>query len=436
MKKFFVFRKFFAILLSCMLFVSLIGNAAAVSSSEVMPLTVTGSEVEPNNTFATAQTMHSDYTLTGYIGYAGDVDYYKVTFPASGYANFWLGDIPSTMDLDLFIYNSAYTLIASKIDGGSAELISNMEVVAGETYYIKVQAFYGDMYDTADSYLIRAKMYLDEYIYYAQNPLNITATNLEKTYSTSYPTLSWKTALINEGCVISSYAMVLNNMDATISSVEDVRLADENGNMSSMSNVAADPYTVMIANANAYAGNDITYNATEDKFYIDSTRYPVGTNIYDIALRFGVEYDRYNFNSSHTNEYKKNAAAYLVAENPQGICLFFENPSVEDSTHMIVLTETSYTVSSDFALMDPTISSQSISDSTIMALAEETVVAGHMRTYTTLASAAVIEDGEQFIVFDPYSVTHDGGNVCLSDSYTGNTYTWNQLFRIEVLYRP
>lgn len=191
MKKNKVFYKAISLIL---LTVSTLSFPANVAAASIVPQTVTGSEHEPNNTFATAQIMHSDYTLTGYINSAGDVDYYQVTFPISGYASFWLGNIPSSMDLDLFIYNQSRTQIASSTGNGNAELISNVAVTAGQKYYIKVESFHADLYDASNPYLIRTKVQMNSYAYFSQNPTNFSTTNLEKTY-TSYDSSDWKSLL-------------------------------------------------------------------------------------------------------------------------------------------------------------------------------------------------------------------------------------------------
>lgn len=427
MKKNKVFYKAISLIL---LTVSTLSFPANVAAASIVPQTVTGSEHEPNNTFATAQIMHSDYTLTGYINSAGDVDYYQVTFPISGYASFWLGNIPSSIDLDLFIYNQSRTQIASSTGNGNAELISNVAVTAGQKYYIKVESFHADLYDASNPYLIRTKVQMNSYAYFSQNPTNFSTTNLEKTY-TSYDSSDWKSLLTNTGCVICGYAMILNNLGATLTEkMKDVRTANSNGNMTEIAKMEADPYSVMLAAADVSA-TDITYS--NGRFNIAAKKDPMRSAIATVSEKFGTNYKLYKFTSgSKTATYKKQLAAYLVAEHPQGIGLYFSNGS---SMHLVVLTETSYTVGEDFVPMNPT-------SSTALAYSEEleqfnmqpTSISSDAALWGAKA-ATTIEDGDKFIIYDPYCGNkYEGEGVLLSNSYTGKLYTWSDLATISVFY--
>ncbi|PWM56583.1 MAG: hypothetical protein DBX93_04960 [Oscillospiraceae bacterium] len=432
MKKNKVFYKAISLIL---LTVSTLSFPANVAAASIVPQTVTGSEHEPNNTFATAQIMHSDYTLTGYINSAGDVDYYQVTFPVSGYASFWLGNIPSSMDLDLFIYNQSRTQIASSTGNGNAELISNVAVTAGQKYYIKVESFHADLYDASNPYLIRTKVQMNSYAYFSQNPTNFSTTNLEKTY-TSYDSSDWKSLLTNTGCVICGYAMILNNLGATLTEkMKDVRTANSNGDMTDVASMEADPYSVMLAACNITNSSAITYS--NGRFNIAAKKDPMRSAIATVSEKFGTNYKLYKFTSgSKTATYKKQLAAYLVAEHPQGIGLYFSNGS---SMHLAVLTESSYTVGEDFVPMSPTSStalgySEELEQNSESFNMQPTAVASDAALLGTKA-ATTIEDGDKFIIYDPYhESTSKGDGILLSNSYTGKVYTWDDLYTISVFY--
>ncbi|HET7863671.1 MAG TPA: S8 family serine peptidase, partial [Burkholderiaceae bacterium] len=79
-----------------------------------MPLT----EVEPNNTRATAQKSTFRHGIvTGSLSSATDNDYYAVTVAPGRYLAVLLKPAP-TADLDLYVYDSAGALIGKSIQGG------------------------------------------------------------------------------------------------------------------------------------------------------------------------------------------------------------------------------------------------------------------------------------------------------------------------------
>ena len=55
-------------------------------------------ESEPNNTYRQANKTNDDDYMKGKISSSGDVDWFVVSFPSAGQANFWLGNIPSGKD--------------------------------------------------------------------------------------------------------------------------------------------------------------------------------------------------------------------------------------------------------------------------------------------------------------------------------------------------
>lgn len=119
----------------------------------------TMSESEPNNTFSTANTIYDNYDVNGVITTVYDVDYYKIQFSNSGKANFWLGNISSGSNLDLYVYNENQQLLySSNNSSNSQELINNKVVVGGKWYYIKVITANSNV-STPASYQINAKFF-------------------------------------------------------------------------------------------------------------------------------------------------------------------------------------------------------------------------------------------------------------------------------------
>lgn len=116
-------------------------------------------ETEPNNTSSQADRTYDDYDSYGVISSTSDIDWWVVSFSSSGYANFWLGYIPSGCDYDMRLYASdGSTLLGASLNSGnSAELIGEYWVSANTNYYIKINSYSGS--STTNSYQFRAKNY-------------------------------------------------------------------------------------------------------------------------------------------------------------------------------------------------------------------------------------------------------------------------------------
>ncbi len=128
---------------------------ALITSAELASIRY---EQESNNTMALADTVVSDDTAYGKIGYATDVDYYKVKFTSAGKANFWLGDIPYGKDYDMYLYNSSGTELASSRGTSNQEQIYGYAVSANTWYYVKIVGYNG-AYSQSYRYRFRAKNY-------------------------------------------------------------------------------------------------------------------------------------------------------------------------------------------------------------------------------------------------------------------------------------
>ena len=139
---------------------------------------VTLYESEPNNTYSTADLTYDDYDNYGYISTTSDVDWWKVKFPSSGSANFWLGNIPSGCDYDLQVYSSnGTTLLNSSTNSGNANELTTINVSANVYYYIKIYSYSGS--SSSSRYLFRAKLYPD------QTPVYVDEQEPNDTYTTA-----------------------------------------------------------------------------------------------------------------------------------------------------------------------------------------------------------------------------------------------------------
>lgn len=137
------------LLLSCAL-CFLLFNVSAASGTVY--------ESENNNSYLNADTISDDYDGYGLINYPSDIDYWKITFPYSGTANFYLGNVPSNCDYNINLYSSnGTTLLKSSTNSGTSSELLTCQVTAGTTYYVRVYSASGS--STTSYYLFRAKVY-------------------------------------------------------------------------------------------------------------------------------------------------------------------------------------------------------------------------------------------------------------------------------------
>lgn len=141
----------------CLLLISLLlwTLSLAVSSSSG-----TVYESEPNDEFEDADRTYNDYDSYGAISqsdYNGLGDTWKITFPYSGYANFYLGHIPSGCNYELVIYKPDLSgILAYSYNTGNKRELVTAYVQANQTYYICVFSISGY---SSSNYLLRAKVY-------------------------------------------------------------------------------------------------------------------------------------------------------------------------------------------------------------------------------------------------------------------------------------
>jgi len=107
--------------------------------------TTTVSEVESNNTLATAQVITANpVTVNGSMASSSDTDYYKITLGAGKTLTATLTP-PAAADYDLYLYNSAGTQVASSILGtGSVDSASYKNTgSAAVTIYARARYYSG-----------------------------------------------------------------------------------------------------------------------------------------------------------------------------------------------------------------------------------------------------------------------------------------------------
>lgn len=132
-------------------------NASEYESAYAQPrAAVTLYEQESNNTISSANQTYDDYDNCGAISSTTDVDYWKVSFSQNGQANFWLGNMPSNCNYDLYLYNQSGALMASSTNAAQNAELLQQSVVAGMTYYVKIVSSSGY---SSTNYLFRAKNY-------------------------------------------------------------------------------------------------------------------------------------------------------------------------------------------------------------------------------------------------------------------------------------
>ncbi|MFY9512540.1 MAG: S8 family peptidase [Rubrivivax sp.] len=105
----------------------------------------TVSEVESNNTLATAQVIGSSpVTVNGGLSASSDTDYFRVTLAAGATLTATLTP-PATADYDLYLYNSAGTQIASSVLGtGAIDTATTRNTgTAAITVYARVRYYSG-----------------------------------------------------------------------------------------------------------------------------------------------------------------------------------------------------------------------------------------------------------------------------------------------------
>ena len=130
---------------------SLVAKAfdAAANSTSTAPVSfsitnanASASEVEPNGTIATANTLGTATTASGFISSATDKDYFKITLPANKKIRVDMAG-PSGVDYDLYLVTSSGAGLASSEGTTASESLTYTNGATARTVYIKVQSYSG-----------------------------------------------------------------------------------------------------------------------------------------------------------------------------------------------------------------------------------------------------------------------------------------------------
>lgn len=100
-----------------------------------------GTAFEPNETQAAAKAISSGVANSAAISTASDIDYYVITTTTASNIAFSLVG-PSGVDYDMYVYNSAGTLLGSGTSTTATENVSLTGLAAG-SYYVKVIGYNG-----------------------------------------------------------------------------------------------------------------------------------------------------------------------------------------------------------------------------------------------------------------------------------------------------
>lgn len=113
-------------------------------------------EVEPNNSRTAAQTVTANpATINGTVASTTDTDYYKIAMATGTTLSATLTPNASS-DYDLYLYNSAGSLLASSLNGtGVADVITRANTGAATTWYLRVRYYAGGTGATAGTYTLQ-----------------------------------------------------------------------------------------------------------------------------------------------------------------------------------------------------------------------------------------------------------------------------------------
>ncbi len=129
-------------------------DAAGGGSPPPPPPPPSATEVEPNNSTASAQALAPGATLSGTMASSSDTDYFKLNVAAGATLRGTLTP-NSASDYDLYLYNSAGTLVARSIRGTGLVDTASVTNTSGApaTYYVRVR-FYSGASGAAGSYTL------------------------------------------------------------------------------------------------------------------------------------------------------------------------------------------------------------------------------------------------------------------------------------------
>jgi murein DD-endopeptidase MepM/ murein hydrolase activator NlpD len=113
-------------------------------------------EAEPNNAFASANSLINKIDMYGTMQ-ADREDYFKIIFTEEGTVNFWLANIPTGKNHNLYVYEGTTLKWSSTTTTGTQKLLENKNVKANTTYYIRINYPSGTM-PTGQNYKLNVRM--------------------------------------------------------------------------------------------------------------------------------------------------------------------------------------------------------------------------------------------------------------------------------------
>jgi hypothetical protein len=120
-------------------------------------------EVEPNETFAQAQTLELGKEMKGTISVGGDNDYYKVTVTQAGTLVLSFENTPAVIRPQFTVYDASRTQLKSNWNDSGKNLYLNVNVCSIGTYYILVNDFYGfSSSKSSENYIVKAVLNTDD----------------------------------------------------------------------------------------------------------------------------------------------------------------------------------------------------------------------------------------------------------------------------------
>lgn len=252
---------------------------------------------------------------------------------------------------------------------------------------------------------------------------NYTTTNLSNLYNSSGSTTSsWYNRIYDQGCFVTSYAMILKNLgNTTKSKVVDIRYS-----RTTTAYLEADPFTVTYANAGFPS---ISYNSTTGKYYASYSSDPVYTNPATIANNFDATYSTVDLSGKTDAQKAYNLASY-INKYPQGIGIYFSSSA---GTHLIVGVASTYPLSrSTEDLVMPT----TITDPNQCPVDDPSSFATLNVSNGTLNARAIATDmtyGSYFTVCDPVSYgNYSGDNVLMNECWTATVYNFSDIQGIRI----
>ncbi len=150
-------------------------------------------EAEPNNNFASANSMTIGQTVQGAISVSNDIDLYKFTGTAGETVILYAGSVASTLDMGLRLFCSDTTtrLAYSALGMGSPDIVV-FTLPSDGTYYMRCDGFAGGTGGTTGSYTVftgfhhtpnpvdRSRDHRDAFVAWSDNPTSAASWSVAR----------------------------------------------------------------------------------------------------------------------------------------------------------------------------------------------------------------------------------------------------------------